>query len=255
MNDINAADSPFQVIVLGVGDAFSARYSPTSLLLRAEGDTLAIDCPDMYRAVLRRASRAGDLSLDVADVDRVLITHLHGDHVGGLEGLAFYKRFVENKRLALYCPPEVRRDIWTRRLAVAMDTLYDGERYREMSFEDYFDCTVLDWDAEHTVGAFTLALRRTVHHIPTAALFVRAAGRALGYSCDTAFDRELVDWLARADLVIHETNFGAAHTPYEKLAALPAELRERMRLVHYSDLFDLDASVIEPAREGDCLTV
>lgn len=249
----------FDVIVLGVGDAFSDRYGPTSLVLRSDGQMLAVDCPDMYRAVLRRAVRNAtdaSLALDVSQIDRVLITHLHGDHVGGLEGLAFFKRFVENKRVELYCPPEVREAIWTRRLSVAMDTLYEGDgRYRKMTFEDYFDCTVLPWDEERTVGPFSITLRRATHHIPTAALRARASGRTLGYSCDTAFDPELIAWLESADLVIHETNFGAAHTPYEKLATLPAELRARMRLVHYSDLFDLDASVIRPAREGEVIAV
>ena len=40
------------------------------------------------------------------------------------------------------------------------------------------------------------------------------------------------------------------HTPYEKLAALPAALRARMRLVHYPDDFDLASSVIEPLHQG-----
>lgn len=40
------------------------------------------------------------------------------------------------------------------------------------------------------------------------------------------------------------------HTPYEKLAALPAELRARMRLIHYPDDFDTSASVIEPLAQG-----
>jgi catalase-peroxidase len=47
------------------------------------------------------------------------------------------------------------------------------------------------------------------------------------------------------------TNFGPAHTPYESLAALPAELRQRMRLIHYPDTFDTSSSVITPLREGD----
>ena len=37
------------------------------------------------------------------------------------------------------------------------------------------------------------------------------------------------------------------------LAALPDELRARMRLIHYSDLFDTASSVIVPVREGDVL--
>ena len=73
-------------------------------------------------------------------------------------------------------------------------------------------------------------------------------GRTLGYSADTAFDPGLIAWLAEADLFIHETNYGV-HTPYASLAALPADLRARMRLIHYPDAFDLAHSTIEPLEE------
>jgi len=78
---------------------------------------------------------------------------------------------------------------------------------------------------------------------------IRAGGRCLGHSADTGFDEGLLDWLARADLLVHETNH-PPHTPYERLASLPAELRARMRLTHYPDEFDLAASAIEPLRQG-----
>ena len=84
----------------------------------------------------------------------------------------------------------------------------------------------------------------------TATLRIEAGGRTLAYSADTAFDPSLIDWLAEgSDLVVHETNLGV-HTPYEELAALPAELRAKMRLIHYPDAFDRDASVIEPLEQG-----
>lgn len=85
------------------------------------------------------------------------------------------------------------------------------------------------------------------------ALLVEAAGRTLGYSSDTAFDPELIAFLDPADLIIHETNFGPAHTPYAALAALPAEIRGRMRLIHYPDGFDVAASAITALREGEVL--
>ncbi len=53
-----------------------------------------------------------------------------------------------------------------------------------------------------------------------------------------------------ADLIIHETNFGPAHTPYAALAALPPELRARRRLIHSSDGFDVGSSNLGALREG-----
>jgi ribonuclease BN (tRNA processing enzyme) len=91
--------------------------------------------------------------------------------------------------------------------------------------------------------------------VPTAALLVRAGGRTLGYSSDTAFDPELIAFLSVADLIVHETNLGPAHTAYRDLETLPSELRQRMRLIHYPDFFDRKASQIRCLEEGDVLCV
>jgi len=240
----------FEVIVLGAGDTFSEHHRTSSLLLRCGGVSLGIDCPDSYRAVLREASPA----LSLTDIDQVLITHVHGDHMNGLEGVAFFKHFAEGKRLRLITSPEVRASIWEERLKAPMGALWDGERHRQMHFDDYFEHVPLDWAAPVTVGPFRIRARRTVHHVPTSALLVEAAGRTLGYSADTAFDPGLLDFLSAADLIIHETNLGPAHTPYESLAALPADLRARMRLIHYPDGFDIAGSAIAAVEEGQVLT-
>lgn len=245
----------FEIIVLGVGDTFSERYHPTSLLLRCRGFQLALDCPDQYRAVLRDAGARSGRALSLSDIDHVLITHVHGDHMNGLEGVAFHKRFADKKRLHLVTSPEVRQSIWDERLKASMSTLFDGQQHRTLGFGDYFEVTELSWAEPVEVGPFRIRARRTLHHVPTSALLIEAGGRSLGYSSDTAFDPSLIDFLSPANLIIHETNLGPAHTPYASLASLPAELRGRMRLNHYPDTFDLEASVIEPLREGEVLRV
>ena len=245
--------SELEVVVLGVGDTFSEKHHGTSLLLRSGGVSLAIDCPDQYRSVLRAASERSGRALSLSDIDHVLITHVHGDHMNGLEGVAFYKHFVEGKRTTLVASLEVRAAIWDERLKASMSILFDGKEFRPMSFESYFDHLPLGWSDVTEVGPFRIEARRTIHHVPTSALLIEAGGRKLGYSADTAFDPELIRFLERADLIIHETNFGPAHTPYAALAALPAELRARMRLVHYSDGFDVASSNIVVLREGDVL--
>lgn len=136
-----------------------------------------------------------------------------------------------------------------------MSVLWDGREYRSLDFDSYFALLELSWTESIDVGPFTIRARRTQHHVPTSALFIEAAGRKLGYSSDTAFDPELIAFLEPADLIIHETNLGPAHTPYASLAALPAELRARMRLIHYMDSFDTESSTIEPLREGAVLRV
>jgi ribonuclease BN (tRNA processing enzyme) len=236
------------VTALGVGDTFSDHHTTASLLLEADGFCLGIDCPDSYRRVLKNAN-----AREVQAIDDMLITHVHGDHMNGLEGLGFWKHFVEKKRLKVWTTPEARAVMWDQRLKAPMEKLYDGKQFHELSFEDYFDYKALHFDQQTTVGPFKITARRTIHHVPTSALLIEWAGRTLGYSADTAFDPELLVFLARADILIHETNYGPAHTPYEKLAALPEQLRKKMRLIHYADTQDLSNSTIAPLHEGERL--
>lgn len=107
------------------------------------------------------------------------------------------------------------------------------------------------------IGPLRIERRFTRHHIPTTAIRVFLDGRArplFGYSADTAFDPDLIAWLAEADLVVHETNFGV-HTPLSALMTVPQSVRNRMRLIHYPDMLDVESSPIPCLREGQVLTL
>jgi hypothetical protein len=158
---------------------------------------------------------------------------------------------VRQKRPRVLTHPEVAARLWSGHLSAGMEQLLPSadERPRPMQLGDYTDVTLLSTETAVTVGPFSIESRLTVHHIPTTALRIRAGGRCLGLSADTAFDPSLIEWLGAADLVVHETNYGT-HTPYEKLAALPEATRKKMRLIHYPDDFDLQSSVIQPLSQG-----
>jgi ribonuclease BN (tRNA processing enzyme) len=245
----------FQVLPLGVGDAFSALRYSTCLALRAAGHTVLVDCPHPIQKMMREASLTAGLAASDAvspeSVSAVVLTHLHADHCSGLEGLGYYTFFYLKRRLPLYLHRHVLERLWEGHLAAGMEHLMPsvGAPIREMHLDDYFDVHLLDEAEPVACGPFSLECRKTIHHVPTTALRIRAEGRTLGHSADTAFDEGLVAWLAAADTIIHETNYGV-HTPYEKLAALPADVRARMRLIHYPDDFDVAASTIECLREG-----
>lgn len=236
-------------VPLGVGDAFSASFYSSCLLVEHAGQRLLVDCPHPIRKMLREAK--DNHGADIADIDGVLLTHLHADHCSGLEGFGYFARFVLGKKARLWAHPGVLARLWDGHLAAGMEALMPvGETEpHAMRLDDYFDIEALDFEREIEIGPFVVRSRPTIHHVPTTALRIRACDRELGYSADTSFDPSLIAWLGEANLVVHETNYGI-HTPYAKLAELPEPTRAKMRLIHYPDDFDLSQSVIEPLRQG-----
>jgi hypothetical protein len=158
--------SKFEAVVLGVGDTFSEVHYGASLLLQCDGVNLAIDCPDLYRSVLRSAAESSRRSLSLSDIDHMLITHVHGDHMNGLEGVAFFKHFAETKRVKLVTSPEARASIWTSACAA---WAHFGRRGYRARLDSYFDHTPLSWTDRVEIGPSSLP-RGTIHHVPTSAL-------------------------------------------------------------------------------------
>jgi ribonuclease BN (tRNA processing enzyme) len=252
--------SDVRLIPLGVGEAFTARYYTTGLALGLGDDWLLIECPHPIRKMLREASLATGIPLDLDRVRGVALSHLHADHCSGLEDYGYYSYYVLGRRATLAMHPEVSARLWDGLLAGGMGESRprpDAAPVRNQ-LDDFFELVPLSTSGPVALGPFAIECRPTIHPIPTTAFRVAVGGRTLAFSADTAFDPTLVDWLAAADLVVHEAtddDTSEVHTPYPRLATLPAALRARMRLIHYSDAFDLAASVIEPLQQGRCYDV
>jgi ribonuclease BN (tRNA processing enzyme) len=252
--------SMVRLIPLGVGEAFTARHYTSCLALGIDNDWLLIDCPHPVRKMLREGSTAAGIPLDLDRIHAVAVSHLHADHCCGLEDFGYYSFLALGRRARLLMHPDVSSRLWHGLLAAGMEFAQESPAAPpvQRQLTDYFELIDLSPTEPVSCGPFSVECRRTIHGVPTTAFRIRAGGRTLGFSADTAYDPTLIDWLAPADLIVHEATtmlHSGVHTPYDKLAALPAELRTKIRLIHLPDDFDPESSLIEPLRQGQCYVV
>lgn len=240
----------FEVWMNGVGDAFSVEHYKTNFLVVRDDFVLAVDCGDSYRRALHDNGWERDgAPLDVDRIDALFLTHLHGDHVNGLEMALAFRRYSKGGPWSIYTSPEVVERLWDDRLGVSLGQSWTGEQFEQNAPGDFYELTDVGWGETVEIGPFEVETRKTTHHLPTTALRITDGDATLGYSCDTVFDPTLIEWLADADTIIHETSYGPAHTPLFKLMELSEEIRDKMLVVHYPDEIE-PVEELEFAEEG-----
>ncbi|HTT52342.1 MAG TPA: MBL fold metallo-hydrolase [Streptosporangiaceae bacterium] len=216
---------------VGSGDAFgSGGRAQTCIQLSAGGQVLLVDCGATSLAALKAAG------LDPAEVAAVAVTHLHGDHFGGLPFLILDGQFSRRTAPLLVAGPPGTQ----ARLAAAMETLFPGSSQVQRRFpvqvtELATDGTpaplagavVRGWQVEHACGAPPLALR------------VELGGATFGYSGDTQWTPALAEAARGADLFAAEAYTYDRpvryHLDYRTLYAHLGELHaDRIVLTHMS---------------------
>ena len=98
-----------QLHVLGCGDAFgSGGRNQSGYLIVTRSCQFLIDCGPTSLLALRRAG------FDPTVLDAVLLSHLHGDHFGGLPFFFAYYRYEKPRitPLQIAGPPETARKVF-----------------------------------------------------------------------------------------------------------------------------------------------
>jgi len=245
-----------RALILGIGDAFTSRGFGTSAVVQGKSGHLLIDCPDLIHRAIREACETSGWKVDYRSIDDIIITHLHGDHVNGLESFG-WARLVERLRgLSTQLPrihthPAAAARLWER-LAPAMDPpLTRGGR--KSTLEDFFEVHIIEPGTTATIAGISVDCRYTIHPVPTIGLKLSEGGKTLGWSGDTCFEQAHIEWLESSDIIVHEANLGPAHTQIELLNALPTALRRKYRITHIIDEFDQTTTDMKPLSEGEVL--
>ncbi len=110
------------VVFLGTAASVpSAGRGLSSMLIRRGGDRILIDCGEGTQRQLMR-------STGLADVDVILITHLHADHVLGLPGLVKTFGLRDRDKPLVIAGPHALEQFWSAMRRTVIGTLpYDVE--------------------------------------------------------------------------------------------------------------------------------
>jgi ribonuclease Z len=192
-----------QVTLLGTGcpQVHPQRFGPASLV-RADGQHFLIDCG---AGVTQRLLAAGSSG---AELDAVLLTHLHSDHVVDL-----YQLIISSWHQGRERPQRIFGPAGTRAFTEATMEIWRSEREQRIAWERRASTAALKLDviefAEGPIpdmGGARIAAYAVDHRPVQPAFGFRfdMGGCRVAFSGDTTVCDNLVIWAKDADLLVHE---------------------------------------------------
>ena len=248
-------ETTITVTFAGCGDAFGSggRFQACIHLRQASlAAPVLLDCGATSLTALRRCG------LDPGEIGVVFVSHLHGDHFGGLPFLILDGQFSRRATpLVVAGPPGTGH-----RLTTAMECMFPGSSQVQRRFEvsvvelepgrtaEVAGITTDAFQASHPSGAPALVLRLTV------------GGTVIAYTGDTAWTPAIGEASRQADLLIAEAYYWDKPVPYHlRYADLLDHERDitarRVVLTHMSAdmLARQQQAVHETARDGLVIVV
>jgi ribonuclease BN (tRNA processing enzyme) len=221
-----------RLLMLGTGNAFAKKYYNNNALVKVDGYTLLIDCGVTATLSLYQ------LQIPLNRIDGIFITHLHADHIGGLEELAYQNLYLFKRKPQLFVPEKLLEPLWENSLKAGMDEpLHPG------GLDRFFHVVKV---AEQTSLQIRPHLRleaMQTQHVPgkpSYSLFLNN----LFYSADVIFDADLIRYAhdqRKCHRILHDCQLSqpaTVHASLEQLLTLPEPIQEKILLMHYDDTME-----------------
>ncbi len=210
--------------VVGCGDAFGSGGRGNSCYrVETDGHVATLDFGASSLVQMHR------FGMDSSGVRQVFISHLHGDHFGGLPFLLLDGQFVHRRSesLTIIGPPGTKV-----RLDAAMEVLFPKMATNAWRFD--FEVEEVEPGSTSQHGPLTLTTAEVIHGsgAPSTALRITDGKRTLAFSGDTEWTDALLPIAHGADLFICEC-FAFSGSPHGHMAyETIAEKREALGARH-----------------------
>lgn len=241
-----------ELVFIGTGTPFTEKLFNNNFILIKGNTHIMVDFGFNAPTALKV-----NTGLHSSAISTLLTTHSHADHIGGIEYLALYNRYISqgkfNKpKLKLIITKEYQNLLWNHSIRGGMEWNETNEQKSRLTLDDYFEIinpyliNHVDRDIyEIDYEGIKLEIFKTIH-IPDNAEDVKDAFPSYGLfvddriliTCDTKFDPKLLElYKDKAEYIFHDCSFtpNPVHADLEHLRGLEDDLKKKMFLMHYSD--------------------
>lgn len=230
---------------LGSGSAFTLGVENyhSNILIETEGENLLFDCGTTIADALHYSGYGPE------DIKNVYITHNHADHNGGLEYIGFKRYFSSfpfgENIPTLIASSDIINECWDECLRGGMKYIPKNSGVGELS--DFFNVVSLKKGMinKFCIGSLLCEPIPTTHceGMPSYGLIMSEIGKSeIGPSVlitgDSIITDFMMDMYRHANIIFQDCEVknypNSVHAQYHELNELPAEIKAKMYLYHYT---------------------
>jgi ribonuclease BN (tRNA processing enzyme) len=253
---------------IGVGSAFTlpppeedgsvdlnkCDWQSNAIITSKNGNQMLLDCGSDIRFSLAQIGIVPSMYGNA--IGAIYISHLHADHIGGMEALGFCTFFnPKAPKPTLFCNANLMPRLWEQSLRGGLESI-QGQM---MNLTSYFECRAVPENGTFRWEGINFVPVQTVHIMSgyeikhsygllihecndTGDTTIMPKRKSSGspivfFSTDTQFcPNQIRDFYDRADIIFHDCETGfksGVHAHYDDLKTLDTDTKNKMWLYHY----------------------
>lgn len=180
-----------KLTVLGFYGGYPTKdIGTSSYLLESDGYHLLLDAGSYSLLTLEK-------HINPIDLDAVLLSHYHHDHIADLGVLQFTRLLKKDEQgnrphtLPIYCHDD------------------DTHHFEEMTLENASQGIKYNHSSSMDIGPFKITHMKTLHPVPCYAFRIeeKKTGKILVYTADSGFLEKFISFSKEADVLLADSNF------------------------------------------------
>lgn len=197
----------------------------------------------LYDAGTSIADSLDNANIRPVDLDTIYISHLHADHIGGIEYIAFKTYFEQypfgENKINLKANKNVLTKAWDNSWKGGLESIQGSRNTLESYFNtrymndnekfDFYGTEIKPIETKHVID--------DISDVPSYGLKFTHNNKNVYISGDSQFDIDKISIFNECDIIFHDCEFAeypnSVHAQFHQLKTLPLEIKAKMYLYHY----------------------